>query len=198
MKNCLFAALLLGSIVAFASAQSESFDYIDSQGRCWRCTSSSCSSCPATLLPRPDEGVIPDNPNDPPQRFPTDRLCAPPNQTDCDANPGARFPTPDINLFWDCGDNFRVVRRCECDKGFDASQGFCVHAEDMRHIGCNNYMETNITKCDAGNGDDNNNVPPTDPTTPAPCLCIPFWPCRCNPCWHMPCRSCSGCRMMMG
>jgi len=84
----------LGSFFAFISSQSESFDFIDSQGRCWRCESGSCNACPASILPRPEPipqpRLWPNFPND------WDRRCPPPTPQDCLEAPTGKFPSNDI------------------------------------------------------------------------------------------------------
>ncbi|KAL7014069.1 hypothetical protein ACKWTF_015724 [Chironomus riparius] len=192
MKNCLFAALLLGSLIPLISSQSESFDFIDSQGRCWRCVDGSCASCPAALLP---QIVVPLNFPDP-----WDLTCPGPSAQDCIDFPIGKFPADDINWYWDCAhQSGNVPLRCECDKGFDMRQQMCVFSNNMQSIGCNEQSYSNkiITDC-ASTPTTVATTTTVTTTTSTPCVCMPFWPCRCNPCWNMPCHSCGGCGMMMG
>lgn len=50
-------------------------------------------------------------------------------------------------MYWDCANNFRIARRCDCDTAFDINTEQCVKAEDLTSIGCTDYWNSDVFKC---------------------------------------------------
>ncbi|KAL7014071.1 hypothetical protein ACKWTF_015725 [Chironomus riparius] len=158
MKEILIATLLLGCLIASATAERGLFEFHDTYGRCWRCLpGSSCVRCSTIFVP-----FVAGPPD------PWDRTCGQPTAEICAINPGVKFPHQDIGFYWVCADEGVIVEApCFCDHVFDMRAQQCVKSDALTSIGCDQYANPDPHDCLSDEPrPPPSTLAPTDTTTP--------------------------------
>ncbi|KAG5666424.1 hypothetical protein PVAND_014453 [Polypedilum vanderplanki] len=118
MKTIFFSIFFLNISLLQIFAFNRDFEFVDSSGQCWSCTSRfDCQKC------------------DNIRRWTERRQCLPPTPFECSFsnNIGFRYPSRDLPFYYMCTLSHGNIRReCPCGKVFDFNQQCCTEFENMK------------------------------------------------------------------